>query len=539
MRVLYTLAVSIALGAASFSYATAGAKLDAPPPGLVPATARIADILAKHDAAAGPTTAAATSVQDWTFTDTGMSGTEHLLRSGTDYRSKIITPAGTDQYGQLAGKRWHMDPGGFTSPTTDTDDASFIPFRVAEDAADPKNDISLAGQTTGANPAYVVKVSVSGEKHPEWIFYDVFSYHIVRTETVIGTHRLVTTFDDFRTTDGITQPWHLHDAYWASEFDDDWHLTSFQTGVAVKPADFAPPANPSVTGATARAPIPAQFDYGNVIVRLTVDGRGLDFDLDPSHRRTFIDMDVAQELHLPTFGQITGLANGDRVSYDTRLPDAQIGPIHLHDLAVRATDVSYQPNTSTLIVGSLGYDFLAAYIIHIDYVHNVVEAIPNADFAADRPVANELDIPIQFDDGALLVPMDIGDGFTDRVLLNPSEMFTTVFGTYMEQHPTSFKDLDPGSHRNESAPFADDTSYGKVVPVWVSETSGLAFANLNYSDLDVISTSFDYPHDADAMLGYDYLRFFDIYFDYPHGRLLLVPNEWFYKVTTKAKPSAP
>lgn len=116
-------------------------KLDAPPAGLVPTTMKLSQILAKHDAAVGTAVAKAPSVQDWAFTDTGLPGTEHLVRSGTDYHSIIVTPAYTVEYGQLNGKRWHKDGAGLTTPSTATDYVSFTPFRVSENAADPKNDI--------------------------------------------------------------------------------------------------------------------------------------------------------------------------------------------------------------------------------------------------------------------------------------------------------------------------------------------------------------------------------------------------------------
>ena len=38
---------------------------------------------------------------------------------------------------------------------------------------------------------------------------------------------------------------------------------------------------------------------------------------------------------------------------------------------------------------------------------------------------------------------------------------------------------------------------------------------------------------VDAMIGADYLRYFDLYFDYPHGRFIVKPNERFYQMFSK------
>ncbi len=515
------------------------AALDAAPAGLVPATVKLSTILAKHDAAMG--TQPKSIVEDWSYVDTGLHGTEHLVRSGTDYHSIIHDDASTNEYGQTGGKRWHKDVDGYTTASTATEDASFSPVRVLEDASDAKNDVSLAGETTGTSPAFVVKVSTGPKAHPEWIFFDASTYRIVRREYVKGKHRIATSFDDFRTTDGVTQAWHVHDYYWVPEYDDDWHLTAFRAGGAVAPSEFAQPKNQAAPDSSVTGPLPAQFPFmGAVIVRLTVAGRGLDFEIDPSERSSFIDYDVARELGLPAFGKTTQLSTGERIAFDTVLPDAQLGPIHLHNLHVHATDVAWYPDDSTKIVGTLGYDFLAANIIHVDYIHHRVEVLPSSAFPAEpaKPIPNALDIPMQFDDGALLVPMAIGDGFTDRAVLDTSMPFTVVFGRYVDAHTSTMKG-DSASHVSSFVPFADNASYGKNIDTWIVRTNILSFANLNVADLPILATEESFGgRDIDALVGFDYLQFYDVYFDYPHDRLLLVPNERFYKLTGKAKPSA-
>jgi hypothetical protein len=542
MRVIRPLFFAIAMIAGACSAASAADKvdptLDAAPAGLAPAGARLSDILAKHEATIS-SHATATIVEDWGYIAAGLPGTEHLVRSGTDYHSTFHSAAEDDEYGQLKGKRWHRGANGYTTPSTSEDGNSFAAVRLNEDATDPKNDVALAGQTAGPHPAYVVKVSVSGAKHPEWVFYDAQTYNIVRIEDVYQKHRLATTYDDFRTVKGITQPWHIRVSDWQPELDSDWHVTAFDAGMPVASSEFAMPGNPIPAGVAERAIIPSQFVDEDVVLRVTIGGRGLDFELDPSVRYSFIDFDVAQSLDLPTFGQNTRTAKGDNVAYETAIPDAKVGPIALHNFPVFATDVSYAPAYNVKIVGVLGYDFLSQNILRIDYVHQTVEALPMSQFAgAGLPVPHALDIPFALDDGTPLVPMNIGDGFSDRVVFNTSMPWTTVFGPYMDQHTSAFADLSHGHHAQRAVPFADNgASYGQMVDMWLSQTPVLAFANLNFTDLPVLSTSFGYTDpQADAMIGTDYLRYYDIYFDYPHDRLLLVPNDWFYALTKKTKP---
>lgn len=440
MRVVYAaLAASLISLMAAPAWAQRDSKLDAPPAGLVPTTARLADILAAHDKVANAHLTHDTVTIDWSFVDTGLNGTEHLERSGTDYHSRITTGAYTEEFGQQNGKRWHLDQNGFTSPSSDLDDRSFLAVRVLEDAADPKNDVTVLGQTTDAKLAYVLQVKRPGYQHPEWIYYDAASGNIVRVETIEGKHRIVGTYDDFRTVDGVTQAWHVHDAWWDSALDDDWHITSFRAGMAIAPSTFAMPAGVAAPGVAVREKLPVQFVDGYVIIRLKVGDRGLDFELDSSQAQSLIDRGVADQLQLPTFGQSTRLTTGAPWDYWTRIPNADAGPVHLHNFAVVATDFAYNPSFSTKVVGVLGYDFLASNVVRIDYVNSTVEVIPNKDFASAAPVPKGLDLPFKLDDGVPLVPMQIGSTFTDRVIVNCDLPITLVFGPFVAAHSDEFR----------------------------------------------------------------------------------------------------
>ena len=289
-----------------------------------------------------------------------------------------------------------------------------------------------------------------------------------------------------------------------------------------------------------RASLPAQFRGGAVLLRLTIAGRGYDFILDPSVRTSLVDFEAARQMGLSSYGQTTKLSTGERVYYDSILPDADLGPIHLHDFPVHVTRVGWYPDQATRIVGALGYDFLMSNIVHVDFVHHLAEVMPTSSFAPEpaKPVANELDIPMQFDDGALLVPMAIGSGFTERVALSPAVPFEMIFGDYAAANGLTPQDSDKLD--SSYVPFADNASYGRTFRDWLVRTNVLAFANLNLTDLTALATAEPYDdRSIDAIVGYNYLRYYDIYFDYPHARLLLVPNERFAALTAKIKPGPP
>ncbi|HTU81986.1 MAG TPA: retropepsin-like aspartic protease [Candidatus Acidoferrales bacterium] len=535
---------AIALGAIalfalpSASLAAAGTALDAPPPNLTPTTATLGSILAAHDKAVGtlPASVKNTVAETWTFVDQGLKGTLSLERDGTNYRSRIAAGPFVEQYGQDASGRWHQDANGFTTSTTAVDEESFYPIRVVEDAADPKNDVTVLGESAGQSPAYVLKVVRPGYEHPEYVFYDKASAMVTRVEIPTRQRRIVQTYSDFRTTDGVAAAWHVHDTDGRPELDDDYVLTSLRHGEDFPAQDFAmPPYHPSIGRVTVRTPIAAHtLGYG-YLVRMNVGGRGLDFIVDSSSPDSIVDRDVAREMNLPAYGQATQTTDGKPVAYRTTIADGDVSGIPFHNFVLTAEPFGWEPDDRTKIVGALGYDFFAANVLHFDFMNGTLEALPVAPFSAGAPVPGGYDIPIQIDDGTPFVPIAIGSFITRKALLSTADPITMVFGSFVYAHPDQLQD-PPGSgrhHPGRIVPFADEGTYGITVESWTSMVSDLRFAVGDYQRVGLLSTNYPlrlHEQDVDALLGLDYLGFYDLYFAYPYGRFIVKPNAAFFKV---------
>jgi hypothetical protein len=514
---------------------TAAAQLDEPPTGLVSTDVRLAQVLASHEKAIGTRAAGQRDsvVEHWTFIDAGMSGTEDLQRDGTDYRSRIVYGPFVDEYGQHGQIRWHQDVNGFTSTTTQIDERSFYATRVTEDAADPKNDASVIGKTSGAHPAYVVEVKRPDKKHPEFVFYDAGSAQVVRVESPTDTRRLIETFDDFRVTDGISRPWHIHDTDGRPELDDDWKLTSLEQGVNISESTFEMASNaPHVLPPDAPSTLPGKMTLGVYIVRIDVGGRGLDFLLDSSASDSIIDWDVAREMDLPDYGQVTRLPDGTKVSFLTTLAHATVGGITLDNFTLTSKDFIYQPDFNTKVVGVLGYDFFAANVLHFDFTNRTVQALPVAQFASGNPTGASVDVPFTLDDGLPFVHAGIGDIVTDRAVLSTIMPSSLIFGSFVEAHPLEVADLSGKTHAAGILPVANAETYGTKVEIWSARLSHFRFALSDFQQVGIPATNFPLTlgdHPVDAIIGTDYLRFYDVYFDYPYGRITVKPNALFFK----------
>lgn len=514
------------------------AALDAPPLNLAPTTSHLAVILAAHDEATGkPATGSPdTAIEDWRFTDSGIGGTEHLERSGTNYHSILHEGPFVEEFGQQNGQRWHRDFNGFASPTTSIDDTSFIAERVLEDAADPKNDAKVLGVTQGAAPAYVVQVNIPGDRHPEWVFYDVRTSVIVRVERIAGKRRIVSTYDDFRTTDGFTSAWHIHDSDGRPQLDDDWTRTSMRIGVPLDAAAFAPPSSqPQLASYQQGFEIPVKmYNDGTIIVRMTVNGRGLDMMLDTASRNNIIDEQVAREIGLPTFGHVDKLPSGEDVSFETLIASCTIGNTTATNLAIEAEPFNFQWTENTKVVGILGYDFLANNVFKIDYMNGRLDLVAPSSFSSSAPVPGGIAVPIELDDGVPFIQLGIGNSVTTNAILANELVFTVVFGHFVDAHNDDFTNWGDGKHHQSQLPFANNGSFGRTVDSWFALADHLRFGSGDYQRVPVVASTyplyFTEQRPVDALLGFDVLRFFDLYLDYPHDRFIIKPNALFFRV---------
>ncbi len=512
----------------------------APPPGIVATSATVAQILKLHEKSIGSLApgGGSTRRETWALNYMGLTGIETLVRSGTDYRATIQHGALVEEYGQDEGKRWHRGMNGTVSPAKGNEDESFVMLRVLEDAADPKNDVKLLGEVETPAQAYVVEVRRPGTKRLEWVFYDKTSGLVDRVEENHEGYRFVSTYGDYRTTSGITEPWHVHDVLGDTGAEFDYVRQTLVTGAAVNRSDFAAPEsrfNPARY--SSEVALPARFRDWTVTVRVTVNGRGLDFELSPGSPKSVIDRDVARELQLPTFGQLTRTKDGKNLGYDTEIAKATVGKLELSNFGVRALEFNYEPTQDTKVVGLLGYDFLCQGFFKVDYVNGRVWQLDpaKADELAEKPGTTV--IPLSFDDGFPMFKGTIAGHETENILFDSSFPFTFIFGSFSTRYPEAVPDLEGHKRAHTVIPFADSQSYGREVDLWQSRIKSAQFGTATFNNLQTLVTDADlFDQDVDAVLGQNVLQFFDEYLDFAHARVILEPNEWFSRAFRKRTP---
>ncbi len=530
LRVLCSAAVFFFLLSSQGYAATSqtDAALNKAPAGMSETTETFPALMASHAKAIGKRVPRSVTAQ-WTILREGVASAEKLVRNGADYVSTITKGSISNTYGQFLGHAWHRDANGIVFPTSTVDDGSFAMYRVLADAEDPKNDVKVAGKIGNA---YVVEVKNSSWKHPEWVYYDAKSFLVSRTERIEDGERIISTYDDYRLTDGVEQPWHVHDSSGDVAYDVDYRQTALSY-TPVDPGQFGvPPSSVAFATVDKHYELPAHFIDGDIIVRLVVNGRGLDFKISSGMSQSIIDSEVARELGLPTFGHVRRIAGHD-VSYDTVLQSASIGDLQLHNFAVRALPFHYHAREDVKVVGLLGADFLSSGEVHIDYVNGLIALDPESAFHPAIAVAGYPSIPITFDDGQPYIEGSIADHIANHMLLDNGYYFSIVTGAITRNFPSAVPDLHGHKHANVSVPFANKKAYGRDVDIWMANISDILIGPVHFKNYRMIATDSNFHtsgYTPDVVVGSDFLHLFDVYLDYQKSRLFLKPNKWFARI---------
>ena len=501
-----------------------------PPAGIVPTKATLAQVLASYDASSGSLPSGVTTSREVdTITAYGETGTYTEIDSGDDFIETTRLGPTTTASGTYHGHQWRQNENGYTRAVTGIHEEEERSDQALTRAVKGENpgSVRLIGEVESPERAYVVEVNPSAGRQ-EWLFVDASTGRLFRREESRLGHRIVWTYDDFRTIDGVTTPWHQHLFDGFAGNDVDWRTTKLSYGDPVAPSELAIPPTRSplhFPAGVTHVRLPARIDDGTIIVRLSINGRGLDFKLDSGTSGIALDVDVARELGLARFGESTHTVAGTFEAANALVPEMRIGDLTLDDVSVSALPFHYKQDRDTKIVGLLGYDFLAGAVIKVDYYDGVVDAYDPASFVP--PPGDVYPLQLKLDDAVPTVSASLGEEGANDFIVDTGSTLVVLFQGFAQKHAA---DLPAVSYT-----IADKTYYPLVTAEGVGGIFQLQPATVkhfvagasldDFRVYDIVDSVADFQgEDQNGLIGYQFLRYFDVYFDYKDSLILLQPN---------------
>ena len=521
---LALLAVVVGTVASSYDVNDTGTM---PPAGIKPTHMTLQTLHAAAVRASG-NHGKAEVVEHWTLTTFGVSGTVDIFSTGDDFRVDRSLGGIHDAYGSFHHTRWHQGPNGDVIVDSGVHARNEVDARTLQTLTQAAG-ASLLGEVSDPVNAYVVRVNPPGGRL-EYVFYDKTTFLVDRIEEARGGSRYIINYDDFRTMNGITKPWHIHTTIVRTGSESDEHLTSFSYATSSTDTQLAmPSASSAVSVSTFPAALPAKISSDRVIVTVKINGRPVNLQLDSGASTILINSDVIDALHIATIGKHTATMAGTYTVAQAKIPLMTIGDAAMRDVVVRVAPFALRNDDKTVVAGLLGFDFINATVIHIDYAKGTAELLDPKTFT---PPASAHAIPIALDDDVPVVAATIGGAVGPHFILDTGADRSALYSAFVAAHPREVMDQGLGTQLRDAWPF--ETAFqgvgGKVKfrPVQVGP---LGFGGEQFPqwlfDATYEAASFE-DEDYDGLIGQDVLRYFDVYFDYPKSTIYVVPNERYH-----------
>lgn len=518
---------------------------DAPPVGLHPSTASLATVLAAWSVARGTTkTKLETEVETDDVTAYGLTGVTRIVVAGNDYRETDTLGPVTTQFGSFHGQRWRLNENGILINQIGVHKRNDVDRQALRNASvAPTRDVTLAGEVDAPVAAFVLKVDPP-DGRLKWLMIDKKTSLLDGEIDAYPERRLTTTYDDYRSLHGVMSAWHEHLSDGHPLNDVDYRVTSDTVNVPVPDGDIKIPSGgaPILTfppDATV-VRLPARLSYGTVVVRLTINGRGLDFALDSGASGIVLDSEVAKELGIKTFGKSIQNTAGEYEATQAVIPEIDIGPVSLHNTYVDCLPFSQNLDFGTKIVGLLGFDFIANAVVSIDYDKGIVTASPPDTFI---PPTAGIELGATLDDGVPYVQAQVNNAVGDHFILDTGSTDVMIFSEFADAHPDDVADEGLGRSLNAInaiLPFISASGVGGEIPETFAQVASYTFGTANFKDFLLSRThghtAFE-GEDEDGLVGFTALRYFTVTLDYRNGMIYLKPGPLLKPLKATPAPS--
>ena len=483
------------------------------------------ELLARNRLASGADRRPESERENWTLRSGGLAGTLETLRRGPDNVTVTMLGPFHTERGVERGQRWHQNDNGET--VIDRAEPSQTERPTAQTLARVREPIDGWQLTTTYGSGHVLRD-----------YYDARTYLLVRTEKTVAGLTVETNFDDFRAdARGRLRAWHYYGNDERLGTDFDYRLARDEPAPAIAENELAvprdrrnlvefPPGAESVR-------LPARIENGRIYVRLLVGGRGLDFLLDSGASSLLVDESVAHALKLAAYGKGTRTVAGTFATSRVIAPLVSIGPLVMRDVVMRTIPIVAHDTPGTHVVGLLGFDFLDAVGIKLDYANGTVDALRPGSLAAP-PGAVALDVRLNSQTPAARATVADAAG-DDFVIDTGTDLAVVVFQRFARAHPDAIVSLP-----DERVRFG--TAVGGSLGYRPIATRRLELGSLVFDDAAAVEAlspdalGFD---NKDGLIGSDLLRRFTVYLDYAADRVYLAPAARAVRAPATPHPASP
>ncbi len=250
---------------------------------------------------------------------------------------------------------------------------------------------------------WIVDALPEGGK-PTTLFFDPKTWFIVKEQHLDDDVTVTTTYDDYRTVDGVRFPYLTKTTNGTPRYDITGTVTKIENNVTLPPGLFAPPTEAIknygfVTPGKKSATVPFDMDDGEIAFDVKINGKTKRVFLDSGASGIALSQRVATQLGLQSSGVLEARGYGGSADLHPILIDTfeVPGAVKLTSIAAIALELpasldSYFTRPSA---GFVGYDLLSRFVVRIDFARKKLTFIDADTF---KPSASDgKAVPIELD----------------------------------------------------------------------------------------------------------------------------------------------
>ncbi len=278
-------------------------------------------------------------------------------------------------------------------------------------------DVTFGGvEKVNGKDCYVVKMTNTVNSDVQVGYYDVSSFHLVRTALKKPDQEQRVEYSDFRKVDGFIFPFKESTTILPIDQTSTVEYSRYDLDTGFEQDLFEPPAQDVedfvfIEGRSAEN-IPFDYIEEHIYLPVNLLGKERLWVLDCGASVNVIDSSFAAELGLAFEGPIRGQgASGVVEFYFVTLPEYEVGGIRFNEQKVVALNFGHllKKATGLEVVGILGYDFLSRFVTKIDYAKRQISFyIPDRfEYKGDGRI---FDSPIQYN--MLSLPATVDEDYS-------------------------------------------------------------------------------------------------------------------------------
>ena len=373
---------------------------------------------------------------------------------------------------------------------------------------------------------WIVDALPEGGK-PTTLFFDPRTWFIVKEQHLDDDVTATTTYDDYRTVDGVRFPFLTKTTNGTPRYDITGTVTKIENNSALPPGLFTPPTDTDknfgfVTPGKTSASVPFDMDDGEIGFDVKINGTTERVFLDSGASGIAISQRVATALGLQSNGVLEARGYGGSADLHPILIDTfeVPGAVKLTNIAAIALDLpasldSYFTQPSA---GFVGYDLLAHFVVRIDFPHKKLTFIDADTF--QPTAADGRRVPIELDNNVPSLSAHLDALPVERFLIDTGD----------ESHLRLYSPFVAKYGLDKKYPHGALTLGGGIGGVSRSRQTRIGSFTVAGVTLNNVPTDFSLDTKGGASnvlagsLGSGLLSRFVLTLDYPHSRAFFAPT---------------